>query len=185
MSVDIEYKTPYHWEWYEAREGFRVHVDTIVDFFRHKTGTLLAVGCGDGLILSKLVSYTKLEVSGVDISEAAIGFCQQKVKGADRFFIADAFDSFHQVVDHVLCSEVIEHVARPLDEMLSKLSSMCRDSLLLTTPDGSVVNNNPHHVREYKEEEVASILKNLFVNVASKKIGASIFYYCEGKKQEN
>ena len=61
-------KGAYHWDAYKRIPAYKQHVDHILDIFKGRSGSLLDVGCGDGLISHKL-ARVGLGVVGVDNNE--------------------------------------------------------------------------------------------------------------------
>ena len=103
----------YHWRVYYShkRNLYRDHVNWIVQFFSDKKGKLLDVGCGDGLILSRLNDETDLECWGIDISSLAIELAHRHgVKNCEcvdlsKFQVAN--------FDHIFIGDVLEHLPSP------------------------------------------------------------------------
>lgn len=183
---EVEYPNPYHWEWYESREGFKSFMDMIVFWFVGKRGTLLNVGCGDGLLEHLILrNNPDVQILGVDISPQAIEMCNRQIKNdRAKFIVANGFDTSLGVFDYVVCSEVIEHVdSLTLVEMINRLSSLCSQGLYLTTPDAEkTIKKNPRHFMEYGLSDILPLLQARFESVRTVFDGTSLHYLCLGKK---
>jgi len=154
----------YHWDAYYksplALGLYKMHVDYIIDNFKKKTkGSLLDVGCGDGLI-SCLLAKSGFKVKGIDIEKEAIKLAQQKCPFVD-FEVNDVFDMSERF-DYLLASEVIEHLPNP-DEFLQKIKGLFRKEALITTPNRDYYKQpDPYHFREYSIYEFESLLEKYF-----------------------
>jgi len=104
----------YHWRIYyhpHKKSMYQRHVNHVVDFFSDKGGTLLDVGCGDGLILSRLGSETELDCFGIDISPLAIALAHQhKVMNCQCI---DLFEYAENNFDYVFVGDLLEHLPDP------------------------------------------------------------------------
>jgi methionine biosynthesis protein MetW len=106
--------------------------------------SLLDVGCGDGAMLAYLVERKKIRGLGIDVSATA-------VEAAGRRGVEARVETLQEIAaragegafEHVVMSEVIEHVAEP--EAWVKLGmSLARDALWLTFPN---IGYFPHRAR--------------------------------------
>jgi len=166
IDVSEKYKErgAYHWIDYKQTLDYRHHADYIARKFNDKKGTLLDVGCGDGLI-SVLLSQ-ELSVTGIDIDELAIWLAKKKLKRVQemidvkvKFMVKDVF-KINTKFDYLLASEVIEHLPNP-DKFLKKIKSLFREGALITTPKkkGKI---DIHHYREYTRKEFEELLDEYF-----------------------
>jgi len=150
----------YHWRCYVDDPVYRRHVNYIIDNFKEKlTGSVLDVGCGDGLI-SCLLAKNGFAVKGIDVEKEGIRLGQQKCPSVD-FEVKDVFDVNEQF-HYLLASEVIEHLSCP-DAFLRKVKELTTKEALITTPKRNYYKQpDPHHVREYSICEFESLLEKYF-----------------------
>ena len=130
---------------------------------------VLDAGCGTGYGLAMLLAEGPESVTGVDISEEALAEAGTRLGDEAELVRADARDlpfdddSF----DMVVCFEVIEHMERQ-PEALDELKRVMRPGgvLLMSSPNPDVYPpGNPHHVREYRPEELRAELEERFETV--------------------
>ena len=103
------------------------------------------IGCGNGIyiwLLSHYLHDRQADLRGIDISESSVYLARKMqerfgVKDA-HFSVADASDTGlpSAWADIVLCSEVIEHIARP-DRCLAEMMRMLKPGgvAIITTPN--------------------------------------------------
>ena len=97
---------------------------------------VLDAGCGEGFVVDYLARQNPdLELTGVDLSEGAIAYAQDRFGDRGTFrtgsvyelpFPDDAFDA-------VVCSEVLEHLDDP-DRAVRELKRVARSHVLITVP---------------------------------------------------
>jgi len=105
--------------------------------------TVLDVGCGDGVLLAHLKAARAIEGIGVDLSRAAVDRARSRGVEA-RVGSIDAFDAAPAAsFDHVVMSEVLEHVADP-ERFVRRGWSLARRTLWLTFPNIAYF---PHRLR--------------------------------------
>ncbi len=150
----------YHWDSYKNDPVYRSHVDYIIENWKKRPrGTLLDVGCGDGLI-SCFLAEKGFEVKGIDIENEGIRLAQRKCASV-AFEVKDIFDVSEQF-DYLFASELIEHLSNP-DEFLQKIKGLFRREALITTPNKDYYKQpDPHHFREYSIFEYESLLEKYF-----------------------
>ena len=151
---------PYHWQSYRNDPVYRAHVDYILESFKKKSkGSLLDVGCGDGLI-SCFLAENGFKLKGIDIEKKAIKLARENCSLAD-FEVKDIFEVNEQL-DYLLASEVIEHLSDP-DDFLRKIDQLFRREALITTPNKNYYKQpNPYHVKECSIYEFESLLEKYF-----------------------
>ncbi len=153
----------YHWDSYKNDPVYKIHVDYIVENWKKKPrGTLLDVGCGDGLI-SCLLAEEGFKVKGIDIEKEGIRLAQEKCPSV-AFEVKDVFE-INKQFDYLLASEVIEHLPNP-NEFLQKIKDLFRKEALITTPKRNYYKElDPYHFREYSIFEFESLLEKYFKTV--------------------
>jgi SAM-dependent methyltransferase len=130
---------------------------------------VLDAGCGTGYGLAMLLAEGPESVTGVDLSEEAVAEAGRRLGDDAELVRADVRDlPFEEdSFDMVVCFEVIEHVERQRDA-LDELKRVLRPGgmLLISSPNRDVYPpGNPHHVREYRPEELQAELEERFENV--------------------
>jgi len=152
----------YHWDSYKHDPIYKDHVDYIVSNFEGRLkGSLLDLGCGDGLI-SSFASEMGFEVKGIDVENEGIRLARIKSPSI-AFEVKDLFE-VNQQFDYVLSSEVIEHLSNP-DEFLEKVKSLFRIEALITTPNKDYYGKtDTYHFMEYSIFEFEKLLEKYFKN---------------------
>ena len=98
--------------------------------------TVLDAGCGEGFIAGYLKQrHPDWQITGVDASAAAIDYAQAHFGTAATFQTGDvrALPFEDGAFDVVLCSEVLEHLARPC-AAVRELKRVARQRVVLTVP---------------------------------------------------
>jgi len=173
----------YHWRDYamghpkffsNTMEAFyRGHANYIVrDFNKRKKGTVLDVGCGDGLITCML-RWSGWDIKGIDISEKGIELANMKCPTVE-FELKDIFKEKGKF-DYILASEIIEHLPNP-DEFLEKIKNLFTKEAMITTPDRVFHEKpDPYHFIEYNKQEFANLLKKHFSQVQIETNGVHLY----------
>lgn len=162
---EYERKGAYHYEWFERERWYRQHVYLVVALTMGEGDRILDVGCGDGVVLSKLGS----QAVGVDLSAEAVRLCKERNLDA---IVADArsLPFGGGVFDCVVASEMIEHLS--LGGALQALGEIHRilkegGCLVLTTPNLSnpylrlmtdIGHRDANHEREYDNHGITELL---------------------------
>lgn len=173
-------KGDYHWRDYGRPSLYRKHVEVVESFFKEKSGSLLDVGCGDGLILSRLNQNKNLNCFGIDVAPLAIEFARQhEIYNCGVAGICE----FSGKYDYIFAGDLFEHLRYPdlaLERMYGWFPS---DGLLFSSfPIQAGKMGNDFHIftRESIEElfsclftiesfEVRNDLKKMYI-VAKKKV---------------
>lgn len=132
--------------------------------------TVLDVGFGLGYGVNILAIKAK-EVSGVDVEEKSLKYCQSFVMGKNpRLVHLSLYDGYHlpfanNAFDVVTCVDVIEHV-EDYDRFLKELLRVARKGVFLSTPNRRPEFTNPDgtpknhwHLREWSFMEFDAIVR--------------------------
>lgn len=159
----------YHWEWHRRRRSDYLDLLNRSLPLLEPPGTILDVGCGDGLC-SYLLFQKGFRVVGIDTSECAIRLARSMTRKAFvrerawwylplrwhlpsrqltvnqfgqglRFEIASLFDTTEGPVDQLLMQEVIEHLTEPR-AAIEKVATLIREFAVITTPNADYM--KPH-----------------------------------------
>jgi len=103
----------------------------------HIEDKVIDVGCGSGILVSKLIKDTALNNAfGCDFSSEKIIKCKA-VHNISNFFVHDVYNKFDEKYDVIVCTEVLEHLENPDDALINLLSSLNpRGKLIISVPDG-------------------------------------------------
>ncbi|MEW6741493.1 MAG: methionine biosynthesis protein MetW [Planctomycetota bacterium] len=94
---------------------------------------VLDIGCGEGTLLEHLVQTRQVQGVGVDISEKAVKVaCARGLDARVADILKDALPDGE--FDHVLCGELLEHVAEP-ERVLLGLKRILRGTLVVSLPN--------------------------------------------------
>ncbi|MCK4994579.1 MAG: glycosyltransferase [Candidatus Omnitrophica bacterium] len=158
-----EQQGAYHWRLYKTDVIYTKHVDFLIgNFSQMLRGTLLDVGCGDGLISCQLASIG-FKVMGIDLEKEAIKLAKQKCSHVE-FDKKDLYAE-KQLFDYVLASEIIEHLEEP-ENFLKKLKRLFKKAAVITTPRRDYYRQiDYYHFREYSKFEFESLLGKFFNKV--------------------
>lgn len=94
-------KGAYHYDWYETQDWYKYLVDRSVKFCDGKT---IDIGCGDGLLVSKLK-----DGFGIDPDPHAIELAREKGLKVARKSVFDLNGKW----EYMTCLNVIEHLDKP------------------------------------------------------------------------
>ncbi|ACF14472.1 Methyltransferase type 11 [Chloroherpeton thalassium ATCC 35110] len=135
---------------------------------------VLDVGCNMGYG-SKLISETAKQVTGVDVSEKAIEAAKSQYGGGNMAFQCidgKRLPFANNVFDMIVNFQVIEHIV-DYDAYLNELKRVLSPDgfVLFTTPNASMRLDpgmkpwNKFHVREFKSDELQTLLERFFPKV--------------------
>ncbi|HHU50910.1 MAG TPA: methyltransferase domain-containing protein [Firmicutes bacterium] len=162
MKFDkYEKRGAYHWKEYAGRTPYRKLAETVSSFFPER-GSVLDVGCGDGLI-SYLLHRKGLKVTGIDNHPLAIKFARKNTKGQIEFKLLNIYKASSRLKNrrfhYLLASEVIEHLPDP--SILKKLLLRhCKRYAVITTPLKRQ-KKGKYHYREYTPKELVEVFHPL------------------------
>ncbi|GBE16231.1 bifunctional 3-demethylubiquinone-9 3-methyltransferase/ 2-octaprenyl-6-hydroxy phenol methylase [bacterium BMS3Abin15] len=99
---------------------------------------ILDIGCGDGTIMEYLSKNNKpQEIIGIDISQKAVNFVNEKGFKAFKFDIfSDEFAEFlkDKKFDYIIITEVLEHVQNP-EIIMNLIKKHVLDSIFVSIPN--------------------------------------------------
>lgn len=145
------------------------HISSFID------KTILDAGCGAGTVSLYLASQGA-NITGIDISRKAIESCKKSAKTlklTDKTkFICNTIEKvkFRQKFDAIICSEVIEHIARD-KAFLKIIHRLLKKNgiLILSTPSinaplykiGLAQNFDKRvgHLRRYSRQQISNLIK--------------------------
>lgn len=141
-------KGAYHYDWYETELWYKACVDEIVDFCK---GSTLDVGCGDGLLLSKLPEGSL----GIDSDPDAIRLAREKGLNVTQI---SAYNFTSAKFDYLASLNVIEHLDHPnvLKNMILNLPIKGAIIMTLEWQGGAFGEDHKH---EYTLEELTEFFK--------------------------
>jgi methionine biosynthesis protein MetW len=128
MSLSVERFQNSQWE---KLNELNFSKRTILDMV--KSGSVLDIGCGDGLLLEHLKN-NGLVVSGIDISSTAINICKERGLDCIHGDISERLPFEDNLYDDVLLIDVLEHLFQPLD-VLKEAERVSKKYVLISVPN--------------------------------------------------
>jgi 2-polyprenyl-3-methyl-5-hydroxy-6-metoxy-1,4-benzoquinol methylase len=100
-------------------------------------GTMLDVGCGDGIWLYGVEDNCEWKAEGVEITESAVKFANNKLRVKVHLGTLDTIKNRENYYDHIRLNNVIEHVQDPV-VFLKKTNSLLKKggTVYCSTPNG-------------------------------------------------
>lgn len=144
----------YHWGWYNTNKfGYKDQVDYVVSQFPAQ-GSILDIGCGDGLTTYKL-HEKGLNVTGIDLNEEAIrlGKLRCNMLSLD---VASVYD-IHSTYDYALLHDVIEHLENPR-LALSTIRKSIRNYCIISTPNANMHTSGQYDYQLWTPEGISELL---------------------------
>lgn len=128
MSLSIERFQNSQWE---KLNEINFSKRTILEMV--KNGSVLDIGCGDGLLLEQLKNKG-LTVSGIDISSTAINICKERGLDCIHGDISEKLPFEDNSYDSVLLIDVLEHLFQPI-EVLKEARRISKGCVLISIPN--------------------------------------------------
>jgi SAM-dependent methyltransferase len=148
-----------HW-WFRARRD--ILISLISKYIPY--GNILDVGCGTGFILETLQkNESKYKVWGVDVSEIAIQFCQERGLTHVTQGRLENNDLPKHYFDLMMFLDMIEHLEQDLPSLLqAKQYLNSQGKILITVPAyqflWSAHDEIHHHKRRYTKKQITELL---------------------------
>lgn len=117
---------------------------------------VLDIGCGYGLLLD-LLKPVGFQLRGWDISGKAINRVIEKGFYGRRIDFTEYTYSDDDVVDHVVSSELLEHVRDP-DAILEKMYQLARKTIIISVPD-NCLGDEDEHLQCFDEVSLRSLVE--------------------------
>jgi ubiquinone/menaquinone biosynthesis C-methylase UbiE len=162
-----EYEKMYHLEnsywWFQGRKAIILSLLTRFTPLLQKEGLCLDVGCGTGLILEMLNSYSK--PVGLDFSAKALRYCKERgltsliQADTNQLPIADAS------CDLVLALDLLEHISDD-KRLMEEFYRICKPGgyICLTVPAHQYLwsehDEALHHFRRYSKKSFAALFQD-------------------------
>ena len=108
-------------------------VIAFVDRFARR-GSILDVGCGEGILFEKLRPYGLSSYLGIDLSEVAISRCSAAESDSVRFLAADA-ESYRpeSTFDAIVMNECLYYFEKPIEVALAYRSALAEKGVLVVS----------------------------------------------------
>lgn len=140
----------YFYDWYETEGWYKYLVDRSVNFCK---GPTIDVGCGDGLLVSKL-KESGVEALGIDPDPYAIELCRERG-------LTVAEKSVYEIEggwDYLTCLNVIEHLDKP-EAIKWMIREKIKKGAIITTIDYQGGELGEDHKFEWTYEQMMEFFK--------------------------
>lgn len=179
MSTADLYNYGYYQEYeYSFKNEHRQDHEEILKLLAIKEDDrVLEIGCGLGVLLSKIPSRKRV---GVETNDSAIEECKKRGLSVTKVSNEEKLPFADRAFDIVIMNEVIEHLKDPgyaLSECFRILSPNGR--VIITTPIRSffVHNLSSTHFSEMTTKEVASLMSDHGFKILSQEVSGLSFLY--------
>jgi len=150
-----------HWQWYAGHADYHFLVeDSLAPFKNAELGTLVDVGCGDGLPLS-LLHELGFKCAGVDSSEVGVKMALNHNVSAEYFIEkAEKFAERDLPFDYLYSLNTIEHLDDPVC-MLRIMSNIRKFGVIITDNDENVdpAKKSPYHETQFTPESFKTLFE--------------------------
>lgn len=127
-------------------------------------GTLLDVGCGvgDGIRYLKTICPHITQFYGMDFSSEAIRNNRNNKEMRDVIFYQhDIQMPFDKRFDHIICTQVMEHLDNPI-AALKNLINVTKQNLLISTPNQNA-RPDPDHQWSFESDDFKDFSEDVFI----------------------
>lgn len=146
-------KGAYHWQWYETEDWYKYLVDRCVKFCK---GSTIDIGCGDGLLCSKLAANKNLVV-GIDPDEHAIKLAKANTP-VEVITLQYGIEDYGNEFEYLTCLNVVEHLHKP--ELLKDyIRNNINKGAIITTIDYQGGALGEDHKFEWTYDEMMEFFK--------------------------
>lgn len=131
---------------------------------------VLDAGCGTGYGTNILKNAGAANITGIDIADEAVSYCQEKFPGKKITFKKGNVTKLSfadKVFDVITSFEVIEHIEK-YEEVLKEMHRVLKETgtLIISTPNKKVyAKDNEFHIHEFEETEFLEFLQSQFKHV--------------------
>lgn len=145
----------YHYKWYDDPNWvwYKECVDRIVNFCK---GTTIDVGCGDGLVMTK-IKHNGYAVVGLDNNDKALSIAKEKSLSVSKMELDEGNTvQVYGGYDYVCCLNTIEHLSNPIS-VKSIIEQAKKGAIIIT--DKATNKPGRYHNHEYTKEELLKVFK--------------------------
>ena len=154
-----------------------------------KVTTALEVGCMHGLLLTEL-EKRNIKAVGVELDPDAVEYCQQRGLDVTQSSIEDHLSKAGNKHDVIIMSHVIEHIAKPAEQLSALHKRMSKNGrLVLITPNSMARSRRlfgrywgywqvPVHINHFNQKSMSELLRTCGFRVVETKFygGDSLFF---------
>lgn len=97
--------------------------------------TLLDIGCGYGFFMQRMRDQAGIDAAGVELSQAQLDFARKDLGLTVERDVEDLPERFRKDVDLMVCFEVIEHIADPVDFLRTYAERLRPGGVLVVATD--------------------------------------------------
>lgn len=152
MSTFNKYRTKgaYHYDWYETEDWYKYLIDRAVKFCK---GSTLDIGCGEGLLVHKIVDNGH-DATGIDFDYDAVNLADPELDISH----GSVYDGFLDKWDYLTCINVIEHLDRP-ERVKELIDTIVNKGAIITTIDYQGGKLGEDHRFEWTYDEMMDFFK--------------------------
>lgn len=154
-----EIENDIHWQWYNNLPMYHTLVNDALDYFNGLTGSVVDIGCGDGLPLSFLAKQG-MKCYGVDNSMRGIELAMEHGVKAE-FFVekAEKFAQRKLEFDYLLSINTIEHLDDP-QAMVDIMENIKEFGIIITDDASSHSKVDRFHNVEFTRDTFQELFKD-------------------------
>lgn len=129
----IDYELYWSYREQHGKKGLKLR-DKIIASRIEESSSVLDVGCGNGRLLEYLITEKKVRGEGYDNSDKALEIAKRKGIPVQKVDLNSKNIPLQKVYDHIILSEVIEHIPDP-EGLMNQLQDHFLKSLIVTFPN--------------------------------------------------